>query len=173
MTPPLGRIADVEDCAVRLTKSPGAVAALGASKNDPLGGKVFSEATSQKRFAQAPIRAALFGSHPRQQLELFTTPAPADALTGLAVRLPHDPCRCGADLAEIGPGNRPHSAALECLACGGHRGWLSHTTHKFLAEIVNKFGRPETPIVIQRGTSFAARSGKDARRIAAGGVRIT
>jgi hypothetical protein len=139
-------------------KSPGAVAALGASKNDPLGGKVFSKTKRQKRFAEAP--SALFGSHPRQQLELFTAPAPADALTGLAVRLPHDPCRCGADLVEIGPGNGPHSAALECLVCGGHRGWLSHTTHKFLTEIVNNFGRPETPIVIQRGTSFAASAAK-------------
>jgi hypothetical protein len=31
------------------TNSPGAVAALGASKNDPLGGKVFSETNRQKR----------------------------------------------------------------------------------------------------------------------------
>jgi hypothetical protein len=44
-------------------KSPGAVAALGASKNDPLGGKVFSKTNRQKRFAQAPIRAELFGSN--------------------------------------------------------------------------------------------------------------
>jgi hypothetical protein len=44
-------------------KSPGAVAALGASKSDPLGGKVFSQANRQNRFAQASIRAELIGSN--------------------------------------------------------------------------------------------------------------
>jgi hypothetical protein len=48
---------------MRPTKSPGAVAALGASKSDPLGGKVFSETKRQKRFAQAPIRAELIASN--------------------------------------------------------------------------------------------------------------
>ena len=43
-----------------------------------------------------------------------------------------------------------------------HRSWISHATHKFLTEIVDKFGRPETPIVIQRGTNkgFAAEAAK-------------
>jgi hypothetical protein len=48
---------------MRPTKSPGAVAALGASKSDPLGSKVFSETKRQKRFAQAPIRAELIASN--------------------------------------------------------------------------------------------------------------
>jgi hypothetical protein len=102
-------------------------------------------------------------------------PAPSDPVIGLAVRMPHDPCRCGATAAEIGAGRGAHSPSLRCFACGAHRGWISHATHKFLTEIVDKFGRPETPIVIQRGTNkgFAAESGKDARRIAAGDVRIT
>ncbi len=44
------------------SKSPGAVAALGASEIDQLGGKVFPEVKRQNRFAQAPIRAGLVGS---------------------------------------------------------------------------------------------------------------
>jgi hypothetical protein len=93
----------------------------------------------------------------RRQLNLFAepSPAPTDPLIGLAVRLPHDPCRCGTNVAEIGPGKGPHLASLSCRACGAHRGWISHTTHEFLTAIVNKFGCPETPIVIQRGRSDA------------------
>jgi hypothetical protein len=44
-------------------KSPGAVAALGASKSDPLGGKVFSDIKRPNRFSQAPLRAELTGSN--------------------------------------------------------------------------------------------------------------
>lgn len=93
-------------------------------------------------------------SHFRQQPDLFATGlAPTvDPLIGLAVRLPHDPCRCGAVVAEIGPGKGPHLASLSCCACSAHRGWISHATHEFLTKIVNKFGCPDTPIVIQRGT---------------------
>jgi hypothetical protein len=43
------------------TESPGAVAALGASKSDRLGRQVFSEANSQQQFAQGPICAELIG----------------------------------------------------------------------------------------------------------------
>ncbi len=47
---------------MKAIKSPGAVAAPGASKTDPLGGKVLSEATSQNPTAQATICAELIGS---------------------------------------------------------------------------------------------------------------
>jgi hypothetical protein len=67
-------------------------------------------------------------------------------------------------VAEIGPGKGPHLASLSCCACGSHRGWISHATHEFLTEIVNKFGCPDTPIVIQRGTrtieNFVAEAAK-------------
>ena len=91
------------------------------------------------------------------QGDLFVDPdpLPADPLIGLKVRLPHDPCRCGTTAAEIGAGQGPHRASLRCLTCGNHRGWISHATHEFLTEIINKFGCPDTPIVIQRGRSNA------------------
>jgi hypothetical protein len=44
-------------------KSPGAVAALGASVSDQLGRQVIAEANRQERFTQAPIRATLVGSN--------------------------------------------------------------------------------------------------------------
>ena len=43
-------------------KSPGALAALGASVIDRLGRQVFPENNRQQQFAQAPIRATLIGS---------------------------------------------------------------------------------------------------------------
>jgi hypothetical protein len=43
-------------------KSPGAVAALGASVSDQLGRQVIPEITRHQRFTQVPIRAELIGS---------------------------------------------------------------------------------------------------------------
>lgn len=43
-------------------KSPGAVAAHGASETDQLGGKVVPKANRQQQFTQAPIHATLIGS---------------------------------------------------------------------------------------------------------------
>jgi hypothetical protein len=60
-------------------KSPGAVAAHGASKSDPLGGKVFSKANSQHPFAQAPICAELIVSD-RREAEGFIARGHAPAL---------------------------------------------------------------------------------------------
>jgi hypothetical protein len=56
------RSARFKDGAVKTTKSPGALAAHGASEIDELGRHVVSEANRQQRFAQAPIRAELIGS---------------------------------------------------------------------------------------------------------------
>jgi hypothetical protein len=46
------------------------------------------------------------------QFDLFRENALAasDPVIGLKMRLPHDPCRCGATVAEIGGGHGPHSA---------------------------------------------------------------
>ena len=83
--------------------------------------------------------------------DLFRPPVtplpPRDRTYGLAVR-PPQPCRCGCELAVIGKGKGPHIASLLCAECDTHRGWVSHATHKFLTEIVNRFGRPPEPIII-------------------------
>ena len=50
-----------------------------------------------------------------------------------------------------GPPAGPHLAALHCARCEGFRGWLPRTAHQFLIEIVEQFGRPDTPITIGRG----------------------
>jgi hypothetical protein len=86
------------------------------------------------------------------QLDLsHAPPPPRDRTHGLVVQPPW-PCRgCGCELATIGEGKGPHAASLHCIGCKMHRGWLSHTTHKFLIEIINKFGRPAEPIVLRRG----------------------
>ncbi len=48
---------------MKRAKSPGAVAALGASEIDGLGRHVVSETSLHRNFPQAPIRATLIGSH--------------------------------------------------------------------------------------------------------------
>ena len=86
-------------------ESPGRMAAVGASKSDPLGGKVFSKTKRPNRFAQVRIRAELIGSHRIErhrrpaitiQLDLFAAlsdpphqlaATPAAALYGLAAPL--------------------------------------------------------------------------------------
>ena len=75
-----------------------------------------------------------------------------DPLIGLAVQLP-DACRCGRDVARIGPPVGPHLAELRCARCNRHRGWLPRVAHQFLLEVVTQFGRPDTPICIRRGGS--------------------
>jgi hypothetical protein len=65
------------------------------------------------------------------------------------------PCRCGADLAVIGPGMGPHALSIHCWECGVHRGWLPHETRQFLIELINKFGRPTEAIII-RGNGAGA-----------------
>jgi hypothetical protein len=87
----------------------------------------------------------------RSQLNMFVaTPEERSPLIGLTVRLP-DHCRCGSDVARIGPPVGPHLAELRCAHCGHHRGWLPRQAHQFLTETVNTFGRPSEPIAIRRG----------------------
>jgi hypothetical protein len=88
-----------------------------------------------------------------RQLDLFRQVAPLpphDRSHGLSVQMAM-PCRCGATLAVIGPGKAPHAAALHCEGCDVHRGWVSHATHRFLIELINRFGRPVEPVAIRRG----------------------
>jgi hypothetical protein len=81
----------------------------------------------------------------------------ADSLLGLLVALP-DACKaCGSRDAIVGEGRGPHRAALHCRECERHRGWLGAVTHAFLVEVINKFGRPNEAISIQRGDNPAAR----------------
>ncbi len=97
---------------------------------------------------------------PDRQLDLFrTVSVPScepksiyalDQLRGLVVSLP-DTSRCGTNTVRIGVPVGPHCAELRCTSCETHRGWLPRAAHQFLTEIVNKFGRPTTPITIRRG----------------------
>src|SRR6476660_6912051 len=88
--------------------------------------------------------------HPGQ-FDLFATAAEERGpLVGLAVQLP-DACRCGRDVARIGPPAGPHLAELRCARCERHRGWLPRAAHRFLVETVKQFGRPTAPIAIRRG----------------------
>jgi hypothetical protein len=77
----------------------------------------------------------------------------SDLLLGLEVKLP-DKCSCKRHVALIGPGVGMHKAALHCH-CGRHRGWVSNVSYAFLQKIVETFGRPTTPIAIQRGSALS------------------
>jgi hypothetical protein len=70
----------------------------------------------------------------------------ADPLAGLAVKLEHDPCRCGSDTAIIGTGNAIYRATLTCRSCGRPRGWLSRPTADWIEAVINLHGRPDKPI---------------------------
>ena len=64
---------------MKTAKSPGAVAALGASELDELGRHVVSESTFHRNFAQAPIHATLTGSD-RCEAEGYTARGSAPVL---------------------------------------------------------------------------------------------
>jgi hypothetical protein len=83
---------------------------------------------------------------PLAQPDLFG--APSNPLHGLSVQLP-TPCRCGAELALIGPGRGPHALSLHCADCGRHRQWLSRATVQSLTEILHQSGRPSGPVLIR------------------------
>jgi hypothetical protein len=88
-----------------------------------------------------------------RQLDLFRQVVPLpphDRSHGLAMQMP-SVCQCGTALAVIGPGKGPHAAALHCAECDVHRGWVPHATHRFLIELINRFGQPAEPIVVRQG----------------------
>ena len=75
-------------------KSPGAVAAFGASEIDGLGQHVVSETNRHQQLSQAPIRAALFGSN-RCETEgiIVYGYAPVLDLCRALIKAGHDPKR--------------------------------------------------------------------------------
>jgi hypothetical protein len=115
------------------------------------------------RLEKQPIRVtALRGQVERiRQRQLNPFPkatengAVADPIIGLSVHLP-DRCRCGSDVVLIASGSAVHRAALECRACGQHRGRLSKQTAGWLEKLVIKFG-PPTNITLRRLLATSAR----------------
>jgi hypothetical protein len=82
-------------------------------------------------------------------------------LLDLEVKLPDKCSSCERNVALIGPGRAMHKAALLCV-CGRHRGWVSNASFAFLQMIVETFGRPTTPIAIQRGSALSQIAKQDA-----------
>ncbi len=89
------------------------------------------------------------------QLEMFgsTIATPSSSPVGLAVILSKLCGNCGSDIATIGSSTGPHYARLNCECCGGHRGWLSGATYRFLSDVIENFGRPNEPIEIRHNQS--------------------
>jgi hypothetical protein len=92
-----------------------------------------------------------------EQIDMFAPPSTAPvvqarstSVIGLPVRLPGQ-CGCCSTLATVTAGRGPHLAGLRCASCGRHRGWVSGSSFKFLAETVDRFGRPKDPIAITPG----------------------
>ena len=84
------------------------------------------------------------------------------ALVGLRIRLERTvevPFICGKTAVVCGSSSGPHLAALRCLACDAHRGFLSRATGEFLVAAIERFGRPRDPIIVRNS---AAPIGADA-----------
>jgi hypothetical protein len=79
---------------MKARKSPGAVAALGASETDELGRHVVSEANRQQQLAQAPICATLTGSDRSEPESVIARgPAPVLAICRALIEAGHEPER--------------------------------------------------------------------------------
>jgi hypothetical protein len=63
-----------------------------------------------------------------------------------------DRCRCGATMAIIAEGKAMHAAALYCINCGNHRGWLSELDATKLVETVRVFGVPTEAVTIRKAS---------------------
>jgi hypothetical protein len=91
------------------------------------------------------------------QLDLFNvtscvTAQSTSPLVGVVVQLQRTidrPCRCGETSVVIGEPTGPHVAALYCLNCQRHRGWLRKEVARFLTETISTFGRSSSPIIIR------------------------
>jgi hypothetical protein len=79
------------------------------------------------------------------------------ALLGLQVKLPTD-CKCGNELAVIGPGNGKHPATLQCSQCECHRGCISEFTLSFIEAVAARYGAP-TAIMIRASAIVAVPEG--------------
>jgi hypothetical protein len=84
------------------------------------------------------------------QLSLFesTTP-PSTSVVGLTVVLPRACRSCGETMTTIGSGKGPHHAALFCVSCGAHVGWMGRESFDFVTTVIDNFGRPEAAIVVR------------------------
>jgi hypothetical protein len=87
------------------------------------------------------------------QLSMFESTSPSSSPIGLTVIVPKPCSNCGSDAAVIGSSRGPHHASLLCECCGGHRGWLSGSTYKFLSDVIENFGRPAEPILVRQNQS--------------------
>jgi hypothetical protein len=77
-----------------------------------------------------------------------------DRLVGITVNMPRH-CQCGNDMLHVGPGRGPHRASLQCAQCGRHCGWLSHKTANFLADVIDRFGKPVAPVHVRCASDTA------------------
>jgi hypothetical protein len=89
------------------------------------------------------------------QFDLFgDVTIPSTSLLGLAVILPRLCRACDETMATIGSSKGPHHAALHCVGCGNHVGWLGRESFDFVCAIIDHFGRPEAAIVVRESGSF-------------------
>jgi hypothetical protein len=56
---------------------------------------------------------------------------------------------CCNNLALVLPGTAQHAAALRCVDCNRHRGWLPRQALDFLKTTTNRFGASSAPIVLR------------------------
>jgi hypothetical protein len=73
-----------------------------------------------------------------QQLEAIapkSKPTTNDLLTGQAIELRNDTCRCGSFVVIVDNGRQ-----LNCRSCGRKRGYLSKSTADWLVKVIVTFG---------------------------------
>jgi hypothetical protein len=81
-------------------------------------------------------------------------------------RSDNDFCHCGATMAIIVKGVGPHAAALRCISCDRHRGWLSENDATKMVETVNLFGVPTEAITIHKASpQFASAASPGANAV--------
>ena len=124
------------------TKSPGAVAALGASVSDQLGRQVIAETNRQERFTQAPIRAALVGSKRCEAEGIIARGyAPVLDLCRALITAGYDPKRAAAGLSwreavrsPFAPSARARSSPLRMIGAVRHTSDAGGTARKGVAQ---------------------------------------
>jgi hypothetical protein len=73
------------------------------------------------------------------------------ALLGLLVTIEDaPPSAAQTPTSGSAPASAPHVAALRCAGCGRHHGWLGRQTAIEIAETIDRYFVPATPIVIRR-----------------------
>jgi hypothetical protein len=102
----------------------------------------YGEAEDRRDYPQSRRMRNRWGRAMNQHARAFSR------LVGLVVELVDRCKRCESIGAVIG--DKSHAHALHCQMCGADRGRLSRSTSAFLIEIIDRFGRPTTPIKIRR-----------------------